>query len=89
MHYYPLSFVDHYYTNNFLIGLQPLFRVPCLNTIKKEILDMYKIERVKIKKKIDANIGRIAITTDMWAATTQQKGYMDVMAHYIDNNWHL
>ncbi|CAN1786445.1 Putative AC transposase [Linum perenne] len=89
MHGYPLSLADHYYTNNFLTGLQPLFRVPCRNTIKKDILGMYEIERVKIKKKIDANIGRIAITTDMWTATTQQKGYMAVTAHYIDNNWRL
>ncbi|CAN1761948.1 Putative AC transposase [Linum perenne] len=89
MHDYPLSFAEHYYTNNFLIGLQPLFCVPCRNTIKKEILGMYDIERVKIKNKIDANIGRISITTDMWTATTQQKGYMVVTAHYIDNNWRL
>ncbi|CAN1774215.1 Putative AC9 transposase [Linum perenne] len=58
-------------------------------TLKKEILGMYEIERVKIKKKIDANIGRIAITIDMWSATTLQKGYMAVTAHYIDNNWRL
>ncbi|CAN1148414.1 Putative AC transposase [Linum perenne] len=56
---------------------------------KKDILGMYEIERVKIKKKIYANIGRISITIDMWTATTQKKGYMAVTAHYIDNNWHL
>ncbi|CAN1799541.1 Putative AC transposase [Linum perenne] len=89
MHDYPLSIVDHHYTNIFLTDLQPQFRVPCRNTIKKEILGMYEIERVKIKKKIDANIGRIAITTDMWTATIQKKGYMVVTSHYVDNNWHL
>ncbi|CAN1732293.1 Putative AC9 transposase [Linum perenne] len=50
---------------------------------------MYEAERVKVNKRIDDNIGRIAITTDMWTATTQKKGYMSVTAHYIDNNWHL
>ncbi|CAN1819493.1 Putative AC transposase [Linum perenne] len=89
MHEYPLSLANHYYTNNFLIGMQPQFRVPCRNTIKKEILGMYEIERVKIKKKIHANIGRIAISIDMWTTTTQQKEYMAVTAHYIDNNWRL
>ncbi|CAN1310208.1 hypothetical protein LINPERPRIM_LOCUS27990 [Linum perenne] len=39
MHDYPLSIVEHYYTRNLLIGLQPQFRVPCGNNIKKEILD--------------------------------------------------
>ncbi|CAN1759757.1 Putative AC9 transposase [Linum perenne] len=89
MHDYPLSIVEHYYTRNFLRGLQPQFRVSCRTTIRKEILNMYEVERVKVNKRIDGNIGRIAITTDMWAATTQKKGYMSVTAHYIDNNWHL
>ncbi|CAN1726011.1 Putative AC transposase [Linum perenne] len=89
MHDYPLAIVEHYYTKNFLRGLQPSFRVPCRTTIRKEILNMYEAERVKVNKRIDDNIGRIAITTDMWTATTQKKGYMSVTAHYIDNNWRL
>ncbi|CAN1192075.1 hypothetical protein LINPERHAP2_LOCUS41383 [Linum perenne] len=64
MHDYPLSFVERYYTRNFLIDLQPQFRVPCRTTIKKEILNMYEAERVKVNKKTDDNIGRIAITID-------------------------
>ncbi|CAN1323597.1 hypothetical protein LINPERPRIM_LOCUS32781 [Linum perenne] len=70
MHEYPLSIVGHHYTRIFLTGLQHLFRVPCRNTITKEILGMYEVEKVKLKKKIDANIGRIVIATDMWTATT-------------------
>ncbi|CAN1159789.1 Putative AC9 transposase [Linum perenne] len=86
MHDYPLSIVEHYYTRNFLKGLQPKFRVLCRTTIRKEILNMYALERVKVNKRIDDNIGRIAITTDMCTTTTQKKGYMYVTAHYIDNN---
>ena len=33
--------------------------------------------------------GRIAITTDMWTATNQRKGYMTVTAHFIDEAWAL
>ncbi|KAL4352489.1 hypothetical protein GQ457_06G009710 [Hibiscus cannabinus] len=33
--------------------------------------------------------GRIAITIDMWTADHQNKGYMVVTAHYIDNSWIL
>ncbi|CAN1138748.1 Putative AC transposase [Linum perenne] len=50
---------------------------------------MYEVERVKVNKKIDDNIGRIAITTDMWTASSQKKGYMFVTAYYVDNNCHL
>ncbi|CAN1821090.1 hypothetical protein LINPERHAP1_LOCUS29375 [Linum perenne] len=53
MHDYPLAIVEHYYTRNFLRGLQPSFRVPCRTTIRKEILNMYEVERVKVNKRID------------------------------------
>ncbi|CAN1273517.1 Putative AC transposase [Linum perenne] len=88
MHDYPLYIVEHYYTRTFLIVLQSQFRVPCRTTIKKEILNMYEVERVKVTKKIDDNIGRIAITSDMWTASSQKKGNMSVTAHYVENNWH-
>ncbi|CAN1788292.1 Putative AC transposase [Linum perenne] len=89
MHEYPFSMVDHYYFKDFISSLQPLFGVPCRNTIRKEILGTYACEKVKIHKQIDGNKGRIAITTDMWTASNQKKGYMAVTAHYVDNNWHL
>ncbi|CAN1156184.1 Putative AC transposase [Linum perenne] len=89
MYEYPRSIVEHYYTRNFLIDLQPQIRVPCRNTINKEIPNMYEVEGVKVNKKIDDNIGRITITSDMWTASTQKKCYMFVTAHYVDNNWHL
>ncbi|CAN0862130.1 Putative AC transposase [Linum grandiflorum] len=50
---------------------------------------MYECERGHIQTVIDGNRGRIAITTDMWTASTQKKGYMAVTAHYIDNSWKL
>ncbi|CAN1241528.1 Putative AC transposase [Linum perenne] len=74
MHEYPFSMVDHYYFKDFISSLQPLFGA---------------CEKVKIHKQIDGNKGRIAITTDMWTASNQKKGYMAVTAHYVDNNWHL
>ena len=38
MHEYPLSIVDHLYFKRFVCSLQPLFTVPCRNTIKKRCL---------------------------------------------------
>jgi hypothetical protein len=32
---------------------------------------------------------RVAITSDMWTAGHQKKGYMVVTAHYIDESWNL
>ena len=89
MHEYPLSIIDHLYFRRFLCSLQPLFSVPTRNTMKREIFKIYECERGSIQKIIDGNKGRIAITTDMWTASTQKKGYIAVTAHYIDNSWKL
>ncbi|CAN0899755.1 Putative AC transposase [Linum grandiflorum] len=89
MHEYPLSIVDHLYFKRFVCSLQPLFSIPTRNTLKKEIFKMYECERGHIQTVIDGNRGRIAITTNMWTASTQKKGYMAVTAHYIDNSWKL
>ncbi|CAL1356356.1 unnamed protein product [Linum trigynum] len=89
MHEYPLSMVDHLYFKRFVCSLQPLFSVPSRNTIKKDIFKIYTSEKSRIQKFIDNNKGRIAITTDMWTASNQKKGYMVVTTHYIDNSWAL
>ncbi|CAN0858574.1 Zinc finger BED domain-containing protein DAYSLEEPER [Linum grandiflorum] len=74
MHEYPLSMVDHLYFKRFVCSLQSMFS---------------EIERTKIHRLIDGNRGRIAITTDMWTASNQKKGYMAVTTHYIDSSWTL
>ncbi|CAN0903363.1 Putative AC transposase [Linum grandiflorum] len=85
MHEYPLSMVDHLYFKRFCCTLQPLFKVPTRNTVKKDILNLYETRRANMQRRIDHNKGRIAITTDMWTATNQKRGYMAVTGHYVDN----
>jgi len=89
MHEYPLSIVDHAYFRRFLSSLQPLFQVPCRNTIKKEIFKVYEFERSITTKLLDSLQSRVAITSDMWTSGNQKKGYMAVTAHYIDGSWNL
>ncbi|CAN1240876.1 Zinc finger BED domain-containing protein DAYSLEEPER [Linum perenne] len=74
MHEYPLDMVDHLYFKRFCCSLQPLFK---------------RAERSRIMKEMEGTKSRIAITTDMWTATNQKRGYMAVTAHYIDNAWNL
>ncbi|KAK9045232.1 hypothetical protein V6N11_059119 [Hibiscus sabdariffa] len=66
-----------------------MFDMPSRNTVKKDILDMFEKEKEKTLSKLEANEGRIAITTDMWTADHQNRGYMAVTAHYIDDEWTL
>ncbi|CAN0917467.1 Putative AC transposase [Linum grandiflorum] len=89
MHEYPLSMVDHLYFKRFCCTLQPLFKVPTRNTVKKDILNLYETQRANMQRRIDQNKGRIAITTDMWTATNQKRGYMAVTGHYVDDSGKL
>ncbi|XP_045797582.1 zinc finger BED domain-containing protein DAYSLEEPER-like [Trifolium pratense] len=89
MHDYPLSIVDHVGLRRVFVALQPLFKVPTRNTIKKEVLKIYDFEKKCAMKMLDNHQGRVAITTDMWTASNQKKGYMAVTAHYIDGSWTL
>lgn len=89
VHEYPLAIVEHHGFRKFVGGLQPLFKVPSRNTIKSDILKIYDYERLKTMKLLARNTSKIAITTDMWTANHQNKGFMAVTAHCIDHNWNL
>ena len=89
LHEYPLAMVDDIGFRRFCNVVQPLFKVISRNTLKLDILKFYESERAKTMKLIQKNSSRIAITTDMWTASNQNKGYMTITTHFIDNNWNL
>jgi hypothetical protein len=89
LHEYPLSIVYHIGFKNFCASLQPLFKVVSRNTIKRDIMKLYGAEKDLAMKMFLKNQSRIAITIDMWTASNQNKGYMAVTTHYIDDSWSL
>ena len=89
IHDYPLSIVEHYGFRKYSEGLQPLFRVPCRTTTKSDIMKIYETQRGYTLRCLEENESRIALTSDMWTASNQMKGYMAIAAHYIDANWSL
>lgn len=38
---------------------------------------------------LNSNQGIIVVTTDIWTTSNQKRGYMVVIAHYIDDSWNL
>jgi hypothetical protein len=89
LHEYPLSIVDHMGFRRYSASLNPDFKVVSRNTIKSDILKFFKEEKGDLKVLLSQNEGRVAITTDMWTASNQKKGYMAVTCHFIDNDWEL
>lgn len=89
IHEYPLSMVDHVGFRKFCAALQPLFKVVSRNTLRKDILDMYELQKQSMLKYFRKLSSRVAITSDLWTANHQKKGYMAVTAHFIDDDWKL
>ncbi|GLU01945.1 hypothetical protein SLE2022_192200 [Rubroshorea leprosula] len=88
-HELPLSIVDHIFFRRFVAALQPRFKYVSRNTIKKDIMGIYRNEKSKTMKLLEVNQSRIAITTDMWTSNNQKRGFMVITTHYIDNSWML
>ncbi|CAN0858081.1 Putative AC transposase [Linum grandiflorum] len=66
LHEYPLAIVDHFYFRKFLHIIQPLFKCPTRNTVKSDILKMYKSELENLRNVLEDIDSRVAITSDMF-----------------------
>uniref|UniRef100_A0A803LF35 HAT C-terminal dimerisation domain-containing protein n=1 Tax=Chenopodium quinoa TaxID=63459 RepID=A0A803LF35_CHEQI len=86
MHEYPLSIVDHI-NFRFVTSLNAHFKIISRYTLRVDIMKMFMSEKTGLKKALESNGLRIAITIDMWTASNQRKGYMAVTCHYIDEFW--
>lgn len=89
LHEYPLSIVDHIGFRRFVTSLNAHFKIISRITLRADIMKMFTSERMGLKKLLESNGSRTAITTDMWTASSQKKGYMAVTSHYIDEFWVL
>ncbi|XP_015970135.1 zinc finger BED domain-containing protein DAYSLEEPER-like [Arachis duranensis] len=86
LHEYLLSIVDHIGFRRFCNALQALFKVITRNTLKSDILKLYNDERMKTMNILERNKSRVAITTNMWTTSNQNKGYMAITVLYIDDS---
>jgi hypothetical protein len=89
LHEYPLSIVDHHGFRKFVSALQPLFKLGTRNTIRRDIMSFYEGEKRKARIFLQKTDCRVAVTTDLWTADNQERGYMAVTGHFIDDSWTL
>ena len=50
---------------------------------------MFDDGKCTLKKLLEVNQGRVSVTTDLWTTSNQNKGYMAVTAHFVDDDWIL
>ncbi|CAD6219456.1 unnamed protein product [Miscanthus lutarioriparius] len=88
MHEYPFNIVEHEYLVDFIKSLQPSFPIKSYVTIRKEIMDRYLEEKETLYAHLKTIKCRFSATMDMWTSC-QNKGYMCVTIHWIDDNWRI
>jgi len=88
-HELPLNFVEYEAFRDLMSYANPLVKNLSRNTLKSEIFKLYQAEKAKAMALLENNDSRVAITTDMWTASNQKKGYMVVTRHFVDKSWRL
>ncbi|KAL6137775.1 hypothetical protein ACLB2K_063064 [Fragaria x ananassa] len=78
MHEYPLSMVEHLGFKRYSKALQPSFKVPSRNTIKKEIMKIYEFKKEKTMK--------TAVEYKIVFPALKTRGYKDVPS---EQDWNL
>jgi hypothetical protein len=88
MHEYPFSIAQHKYFLKFVKSLRPSFPMKSRVTVRKEIMDLYKEEKNLLYAQFSKLPCRISFTMDTWTSI-QNKSYLCVTAHWIDDNWNM
>jgi len=68
VHKYPFSMVDHVGLRKFCAALQPAFKLVSRNTIRKDIVDMYQVQKQSMVNYIKKLSSHVAVTIDLWIA---------------------
>ncbi|KAJ9561458.1 hypothetical protein OSB04_006618 [Centaurea solstitialis] len=89
LHDYPILIVEHWGFRKYSNGLEASFKVPCRRTTKSDIMKVYATKKAFTLSCLEKNKSQIALTSDLWTASYQLKGYMALTGHYIDANWKL
>ena len=86
MHEYPFNISEHEYFVEFIKSVRPTFPIRSRVTIRKEIMNMFLVEKDRLYDYFKSISCRFSATMDMWTSN-QNKSYMCVTVHWIDDNW--
>ncbi|XP_015387992.1 zinc finger BED domain-containing protein DAYSLEEPER-like [Citrus sinensis] len=85
-HELPLNFVKYDAFRDLMSYANPLVKNLGRNTLKSEIFKLYQAEKAKVMALLKNNDNSVAITTYMWTASNQKKGYVVVTGHFVDKS---
>ncbi|KAG8377263.1 hypothetical protein BUALT_Bualt08G0010000 [Buddleja alternifolia] len=80
---------EHEHFEDFLSSLNPNFQLPCRNTIRSDVIDVYREEKVKVQNLLDGLSCKLSLTTDIWTSDHSRIAYCCLTAHFVDDEWEL
>lgn len=87
-HDLPFQFVEYVGIRKCFSYLHPDVKHITRNTIKADVLKMFKREKQKLRCELADIPGRISLTSDCWTSLVTD-GYISFTAHYVDMSWTL
>ncbi|KAI3850257.1 hypothetical protein MKX03_021172 [Papaver bracteatum] len=89
LHEFPFSMVEYVLFRMVLSSLQPNFKLVKRTTAYSDCLKVYNYEKKLLYETFSKVQSLISLTTDMWTCNSQNKGYMALTVHYIDEEWRV
>ena len=89
LHEYLLCIIDHIDFYRFINSLYPCFKMVSRNTIKWDIMRIYESQKLKYCDFLEKFKSNMAITINIWTSNNVKKGFMCIIAYYIDDFWIL
>lgn len=87
-HNLPLHFVDYEGIKEAFLYAHPKSILVSRNTLKKDILCCYRLEKKKLFNMMQDFDGRVCLTSDLWTSVATD-GYISLTAHFITSDWVL
>ena len=85
----PVAVVDGKGFTKLMKVAKPHFTIPSRTYFSQTVLPAHYVD---VKKKVEALLSTTqycSITTDIWTAKYQTRGYLSLTCHFIDNEWTL
>lgn len=88
VHELPFAMAEYIFFRIFLKFVNPAFKVVSPPTLKEDCMKEYRKEKIKLYKALGGLHCRMSFTSDLWTSN-QNKSYMALTCHYIDDKWKL
>ena len=91
----PFRFVEREGFRELMRTVEPRFRIPSRTTVMRDCLQLYMMEKEKLKYMFVPSSQRVCLTTDTWTSIQNLTYWkwiaylLSLTAHFIDKYWKL